>query len=56
MRRPSVRFYHRERGGEGAHIDLTMLETMAGWMGHPLYYTHFYSVAAIAALKTPGRA
>jgi itaconate CoA-transferase len=33
--------YHRERTGEGAHIDLTMLETMAEWMGHPLYYTHF---------------
>jgi itaconate CoA-transferase len=33
--------YNRERTGEGAHIDLTMLETMAEWMGHPLYYTHF---------------
>jgi crotonobetainyl-CoA:carnitine CoA-transferase CaiB-like acyl-CoA transferase len=33
--------YNRERTGEGGHIDLTMLETMAEWMGHPLYYTHF---------------
>lgn len=33
--------YTRERTGEGAHIDLTMFETMAEWMGHPLYYTHF---------------
>lgn len=33
--------YNRERTGEGAHIDLTMFETMAEWMGHPLYYTHF---------------
>ena len=33
--------YNRERSGEGAHIDLTMFETMAEWMGHPLYYTHY---------------
>ena len=33
--------YNRERTGEGAHIDLTMFETMAEWMGHPLYYTHY---------------
>lgn len=33
--------YSRERTGEGTHIDLTMFETMAEWMGHPLYYTHF---------------
>lgn len=33
--------YTRERTGEGAHIDLTMFETMAEWMGHPLYYTHY---------------
>lgn len=33
--------YTRERSGEGAHIDLTMFETMAEWMGHPLYYTHY---------------
>lgn len=33
--------YNRERSGEGTRIDLTMFETMAEWMGHPLYYTHF---------------
>jgi itaconate CoA-transferase len=33
--------YNRERTGEGTHIDLTMFETMAEWMGHPLYYTHY---------------
>lgn len=33
--------YTRKRTGEGAHIDLTMFETMAEWMGHPLYYTHY---------------
>jgi crotonobetainyl-CoA:carnitine CoA-transferase CaiB-like acyl-CoA transferase len=33
--------YTRERTGEGGHIDLTMFETMAEWMGHPLYYTHY---------------
>jgi itaconate CoA-transferase len=33
--------YRRERTGEGAHVDLTMFETMAEWMGHPLYYTHY---------------
>lgn len=33
--------YNRERTGEGTRIDLTMFETMAEWMGHPLYYTHF---------------
>lgn len=33
--------YTRERTGEGAHIDLTMFETMAEWMGHPLYYTQY---------------
>ena len=33
--------YTGERTGEGAHIDLTMFETMAEWMGHPLYYTHY---------------
>jgi itaconate CoA-transferase len=29
--------YNRERTGEGTRIDLTMFETMAEWMGHPLY-------------------
>jgi len=33
--------YQRKTTGEGAHIDLTMFETMAEWMMHPLYYTEF---------------
>ncbi|HSN39376.1 MAG TPA: CaiB/BaiF CoA-transferase family protein [Burkholderiales bacterium] len=33
--------YQRERTGKGTRIDVTMFETMAEWMGHPLYYTHF---------------
>ncbi len=37
--------YNRERTGEGTRIDLTMFETMAEWMGHPLYYTHFSGTA-----------
>ncbi len=40
--------YNRERTGEGTRIDLSMFETMAEWMGHPLYYTHFSG-------KTPQR-
>ena len=33
--------YNRERTGKGTRIEVTMFETMAEWMGHPLYYTHF---------------
>jgi len=29
----------RERTGEGAHIDVSMLESLAEWMGYPLYYS-----------------
>lgn len=28
----------RGRTGEGSHIDLSMLESLAEWMGYPLYY------------------
>ncbi|QEA13405.1 CaiB/BaiF CoA transferase family protein [Comamonas flocculans] len=28
----------RGRTGEGSHIDVSMLEAMAEWMGYPLYY------------------
>lgn len=28
----------RQRSGEGAHLDISMLETMVEWMGFPLYY------------------
>ncbi len=30
----------RARTGEGSHIDLSMLESLAEWMGFPLYYAH----------------
>ncbi len=26
--------------GKGAHIDVSMLESLAEWMGYPMYYTH----------------
>ncbi|MFT3954039.1 MAG: CaiB/BaiF CoA-transferase family protein [Piscinibacter sp.] len=29
----------RGRTGRGRHIDVAMLESLAEWMGHPLYYT-----------------
>ncbi|WP_298833981.1 CaiB/BaiF CoA-transferase family protein [uncultured Piscinibacter sp.] len=29
----------RGRTGQGRHIDVAMLESLAEWMGHPLYYT-----------------
>jgi itaconate CoA-transferase len=28
----------RERTGEGSHVDVSMLESLAEWMGYPLYY------------------
>jgi crotonobetainyl-CoA:carnitine CoA-transferase CaiB-like acyl-CoA transferase len=28
----------REKTGEGAHIDVSMLEALSEWMGYPLYY------------------
>jgi len=31
----------RERGGEGATIDVTMLEALGEWMGFPAYYTAY---------------
>lgn len=30
--------FHRERTGKGDHIEVSMLEAMAEWMGYPLYY------------------
>src|SRR6185436_7678187 len=32
--------YLRERTGQGAHIDVSMLESLAEWMGYPLYYAY----------------
>lgn len=29
---------HRERTGEGRHIDVSMLESLSEWMGFPMYY------------------
>jgi crotonobetainyl-CoA:carnitine CoA-transferase CaiB-like acyl-CoA transferase len=29
---------HRDKTGEGAHIDVSMLESLTEWMGFPLYY------------------
>ena len=28
----------RQRSGEGSHIDVSMLESLAEWMGYPMYY------------------
>ncbi|AKJ29871.1 CaiB/BaiF CoA transferase family protein [Caldimonas brevitalea] len=30
----------RERTGRGSHIDVSMLESLCEWMGHPLYYAY----------------
>jgi len=30
----------RSRTGEGSHIDVSMLESLAEWMGYPLYYAY----------------
>ncbi len=30
----------RERNGEGSHIDVSMFEALAEWMGNPLYYSY----------------
>ena len=30
----------RGRTGEGSHIDVSMLESLAEWMGFPMYYAH----------------
>lgn len=30
---------HRQKTGEGQHIDVSMLESLTEWMGYPLYYS-----------------
>jgi len=33
--------YQREKAGKGTRVDVTMFESLAEWMSHPLNYTHF---------------
>ncbi|MDB5811060.1 MAG: hypothetical protein JWN94_3182 [Betaproteobacteria bacterium] len=33
--------YQREKTGKGTRVDVTMFESLAEWMAHPLNYTHF---------------
>ncbi len=33
--------YQREKTGKGTRVDVTMFESLAEWMSHPLNYTHF---------------
>lgn len=33
--------FRRERTGEGATVEVSMLEALAEWMGYPLYYTMY---------------
>src|SRR2546425_4867506 len=40
-----IALYQREKSGKGTHIEVTMLEALAEWMGYPLYYTHFGGTA-----------
>jgi itaconate CoA-transferase len=35
----------RERTGEGATLDITMLESLGEWMGFPAYFTHYGGAA-----------
>jgi itaconate CoA-transferase len=37
--------YHREKSGKGTRIEVNMFESLAEWMGYPLYYTHFSGTA-----------
>src|SRR3982750_4778746 len=32
--------YQRQQTGEGAHIDVSMLEALTEWMGFPMYYAY----------------
>ncbi len=36
---------HRQTTGQGTVIDISMLETLAEWMGYPLNYAHFSGTA-----------
>ena len=37
--------YQRTQTGKGTRVEVTMFETLAEWMGYPLYYTHFGGTA-----------
>jgi len=37
--------YQREKTGRGTRVDVTMFESLAEWMSHPLNYTHFGGTA-----------
>jgi itaconate CoA-transferase len=37
--------YQREKTGRGTRVDVTMFESLAEWMSHPLNYTHFGGAA-----------
>ena len=37
--------FQRERTGQGACLEVSMLEALAEWMGTPLYYTHYGGTA-----------
>jgi itaconate CoA-transferase len=37
--------FRRERTGQGAHIEVSMLEALAEWMSTPLYYAHYGGTA-----------
>lgn len=30
---------HRERSGDGAHVEVSLFDALTEWMGHPIYYT-----------------
>ncbi len=33
--------YSRERTGQGAHLDISLFDALAEWMGYPAYYTGY---------------
>jgi crotonobetainyl-CoA:carnitine CoA-transferase CaiB-like acyl-CoA transferase len=33
--------FRRARSGAGATLEITMLDSLAEWMSHPMYYTHY---------------
>lgn len=33
--------YNRERTGEGAHVEISLFDSLIEWMGYPMYYTEY---------------